>query len=143
MNLCRYIIEIYNLVLSAGDDHGFQFSGKISAVETESLMSDVSFNILQFRILLQILRHKIGAKILEAELKLNDVCGNIFQLPFGEYDFMHDVGSKSEIIFSVRDTVAIFKKGIDRYTVVVKRSMVSVTAASSDFTECNISSSRI
>lgn len=78
MNLCRYIIEIYNLVLSAGDDHGFQFSGKISAVETESLMSDVSFNILQFRILLQILRHKIGAKILEAELKLNDVCGTFF-----------------------------------------------------------------
>ena len=37
----------------------------MSAVETASLMSDVGLNISQLRILLRILRNKLGAKIFE------------------------------------------------------------------------------
>ena len=37
----------------------------MSAVETSSLMTDVGLNISQLRILLRILRNKLGAKIFE------------------------------------------------------------------------------
>ena len=42
----------------------------MSAIEIASIMNDVGINISQLRILLRILRHKIGAKLLESESKM-------------------------------------------------------------------------
>ena len=39
----------------------------MSAVETTSMISDVGLNISQLRILLRILRNKLGAKMFETE----------------------------------------------------------------------------
>ena len=49
--------------IAAAGDSGLTFSGQMSAVETASMMSDVGLDISQLRILLRILRNKLGAKI--------------------------------------------------------------------------------
>ena len=63
INLCRYLTDNYeDEFISAADDSGLTFSGQMSAVETASLMSDIGLNISQLRILLRILRNKLGLK---------------------------------------------------------------------------------
>ena len=68
INLCHYLAENYeDEFISAAGDSDLTFSGQMSAIETSSLMSDVGFNISQLRVLLRILRNKLGAKIFEPE----------------------------------------------------------------------------
>ena len=68
INLCRYLADNYeDGFISAAGDSDLTFSGQMSVVETSSLMSDVGFNISQLRVLLRILRNKLGAKIFEPE----------------------------------------------------------------------------
>ena len=54
----------------------------MSTIETTSMMNDVGINILQLRILLRILRHKIGAELFEPESKIIDLCGEMIALDF-------------------------------------------------------------
>ena len=83
----------------------------MSTIETSSMMNGVGINISQLRILLIILRHEIGAKLFEPESKMTNVCGEIILPRFGEYKFIHEIGSKPELIlYWVRDSVAILKK---------------------------------
>ena len=49
----------------------------MSAIETASMMNYVGINISQLRILLRILRHKIGTKFFEAETKMTDLYGDM------------------------------------------------------------------
>ena len=80
-------------------------------IETASMMNDVGINISQLRILLRILRHKIGAKLFESESKMIDSYGKIIVPQFGEYNYIHELDSKPEhILYWVRDSAAIFKK---------------------------------
>ena len=80
------------------------------AVETTSIMNNVDLNISQLRILLRILRNKLGAKMFEAEKSLNNLSGDMIIPKFGEYNYYHKTRTKPEVIlFWVRDTVAIFK----------------------------------
>ena len=45
------------------------FSDQMPSVETTSMMSNIVLNIYQLRILLGILRNKLGAKMFEPEKK--------------------------------------------------------------------------
>ena len=46
INLCYYIAEYYeDGFVSAASDSGLTFSGSMSAIETSSMMNDVSINI--------------------------------------------------------------------------------------------------
>ena len=84
----------------------------MSAVETASLMSDVGLNISQLRILLRILRNKLGSKMFEPENVMTSLRGDMILSKFGEYKYNNmEKGTKPEnILFWVRDTVAFFKK---------------------------------
>ena len=83
----------------------------MSAVETLSMRNDVGINMSQLRILLGILRHEIGAKLFEPESKIIDLYGEMVVPQFGKYKYVHEIGSKPELIlYWVRDSVAIFKK---------------------------------
>ena len=83
----------------------------MSAVETASMMSDFGLNISQLRILLRILRNKLGTKMFEPENIINSLSGDIILPKFSEYKYNHEKGSKTEhILFWVRDTVAAFEK---------------------------------
>ena len=74
-------------------------------------MNNVGINISQLRILLRILQHKIEAKLFEPESKMVDLRGEIIFPQFGEYKYIHETGSKPELIlYWVRDYTAIFKK---------------------------------
>ena len=68
------------------------------AIETTSMMNDIGINLSQLRILLRILRHKIRAKLFEPELKMINLCGEIIVLQFGEYNYIHQLDSKPELI---------------------------------------------
>ena len=62
INVCRYLAENYKDEFKAAtDDSDLTFSGQISDAETASMMSNVDLNISQLRILLRILRNKLGA----------------------------------------------------------------------------------
>ena len=74
------------------------FSSSMSAIETASMMNDADINISQLRNLLRILRHKIDAKLFEPESKMIDLCGEMIVPQFGEYKYIHEVGSKPELI---------------------------------------------
>ena len=88
----------------------------MSAIETASMMNDVDINISQLCNLLRILRHKIGAKLFEPESKMIDLCGEMIVPQFGEYKYIHEVGSKPElIIYWIRDSTAMFKKEISLF----------------------------
>ena len=52
------------------------------------MMNDVGINILQLRILLQILRHNIGVKIFEPETKMNNLRGEMIEPQFGQYKYV-------------------------------------------------------
>ena len=84
----------------------------MAAVETTSMMSDVGLNIYQLRILLRILRNKLGATFFEPEHMMKNLSGDIILPKFGEYKYNNmEKGSKPEhILFWVRDAVAVFKK---------------------------------
>ena len=65
------------------------------------------------RILLRILRHKIGARLYEPESKIVDLRGEMITQQFGEYNYTHETGTTPEaILYWVRDYTAIFKKEI-------------------------------
>ena len=77
------------------------------------MMNDVGVDISQLRVLLRILRHKIGAKLFEPESKIIDLCGEIIVPKFGEYKYIHEVGSKPELIlYWVHNFTTIFRKQI-------------------------------
>ena len=61
-------------------------------------MNDVDINMSQLRILLRILRHMIGAKLFEPEPKMTNLCGEMIVPQFGEYKYVHEIGSKPELI---------------------------------------------
>ena len=83
----------------------------MSAVETASMMSDVGLNISQLRILLRILRNKLGAKMFEPENIMKNLSGDMILPKFGEYKYYHETGSKPEhIIFWVGDVGVLFTK---------------------------------
>ena len=85
----------------------------MSAVETASMMNDVGINISQLRILLKILRYKIGAKLFEPEKKMTDLYGEMIVPKFEEYRYVHEISSKPEcILYWGRDYIVIFKKEI-------------------------------
>ena len=114
INLCYYIAEYYedDFVPAAGDS-GLAFFGSMFAIETASVMNDVGINISQLRILLRILLHKIGAKFFEPESRMIGLYGEMIVPHFGEYTYIHEVGSKPELIlYWIRDFTAIFKKEI-------------------------------
>ena len=75
-------------------------------------MTDVGLNISQLRILLRILRNKLGAKMFEFEHIMKSLSGDMILPKFDEYKYNNmKKGSKPEhILFWVRDTVAVFKK---------------------------------
>ena len=50
-------------------------------------MSDVGLNISQLRILLRILRNKLGAKMFESENIMKSVSGDMILPKFGEYKY--------------------------------------------------------
>ena len=74
-------------------------------------MNDVCINISKLRTRLGILRYKIGAKLFEPESKISDLCGEMILPKFGEYKYIHEIGSKSELILYLdRNFIVIFKK---------------------------------
>ena len=68
-------------------------------IETVSMINNVGINISQLRIILRILRHKIGAKLFEPESKMTDLCGEMIVPQFGEYKYIHEIGGKPELIY--------------------------------------------
>ena len=76
-------------------------------------MNDIGINISQFWILLRILQHKVVAKLFEPESKMTDSYSEMSVTQFGEYKYIHEIGSKPELIlYWIRDSVAMFKKKI-------------------------------
>ena len=53
------------------------FSDQMPSVETTSMMSNIVLNIYQLRILLGILRNKLGAKMFEPEKKTKSLSGDM------------------------------------------------------------------
>ena len=73
------------------------------------MMSDVGLDISQLRILLRILRNKLGAKMFESTKIVKSLSGDMILPKFGKYKYYQEIGSKPEyILFWVRDTVAVF-----------------------------------
>ena len=115
--LCRCLVENYEEeFITAADDSGLTFSGQMSTVETASMMSDVGLNIHQLRIILRILRNKLGAQMFKPEHVMKNLSGDMIFPKFGEYKYCTETGSKPEhILFWVRDTVAVFLRKILDY----------------------------
>ena len=81
INLFHYIAKCYeDEFVSAAGGSCFTFSGSMSTIETASMIYDVGINISQLRILLRIVRHKIGAKLFESKSKMTDLCGEMIIL---------------------------------------------------------------
>ena len=57
----------------------------MTTIETTSIMNDVGINILQLRILFQILQYNIGAKLFEPDTIITDEYGEMIAPQFGEY----------------------------------------------------------
>ena len=63
INLCCFLAEnCEDEFITATGDSGLTFSSQTSAVENASVMSDFGLNISQLRILISILRNKLGTK---------------------------------------------------------------------------------
>ena len=78
INLCHYIAEYYkDQFVSATSDSGLTLSSLMSTIDITSILNDVGINISQLRILLRLLRHKIGAKLFDPESKMTDLCGEM------------------------------------------------------------------
>ena len=71
----------------------------MSVIEISSMMNDVDINISQLRILLRILRHEIGANWFESESDMSDLCDESIIQQFEEYKYIHDIGSKLELLY--------------------------------------------
>ena len=99
VNLCHYVADFYEeeYVSIAGDSE-LTFSGSMSAIKTSSMMNDVGIHISQLRILLIILRHKIGVKLFERESKMVDLRHEMIVPQFGGYKYIHEIVSKLELI---------------------------------------------
>ena len=83
----------------------------MSDVETESMINDVGLNISQLRILLRILRNKLGTTMFESENIMKSLSGDMILSKFGKYKYYTETGSKpGYILFWVRNTFAVFKK---------------------------------
>ena len=109
--MVRYTTTALRPIINAADNSGLSFSGQMVAVEIASLMSDVGLNISQVRILLRILRNKLGGKIFEPENKMKILSGDMIIPKFDEYNYYHETGTKSELIlFWTPNSVAVFKK---------------------------------
>ena len=88
INLCRYLAEnCEDEFISTAGDSSLTFSGQMSVVETASLMSDGGLNISQLRILLRILRNKLGVKMFEPENIMKSLSGDMILPKFGEYKY--------------------------------------------------------
>ena len=97
--------------MNAAGDSGLTFYSQMSDIEIASMMNDAGLNISRLRILLRILRIKLGAKIFEAEIMMKSLSGVVISPEFGEYNYYHETETKPELIlFWVRDIVAIFEK---------------------------------
>ena len=74
-------------------------------------MRDVGITVSQLRILLRIVRNKLGAKIFETKKMMNILSGDMILFKVGEYNYYNKPGSKPELIlFLVRDIVAVYRK---------------------------------
>ena len=99
--------------MSVAGDSSLTFSGQMPAVEIISMMSDVGLNISQLRILLKVLRNKLGAKMVEPENMTKSLSGDMIIPKFGEFNYYHETGTDPELIlFWVRDTFTVYKKEI-------------------------------
>ena len=99
INVWQYFGEFYeDEFISATGDSGLTFSCWISATKTLSIMNDVDINMSHLRILLRILRNIIGTKLFEPETKMTNLCGEMIVQQFGEYKYVHEIGSKPEFI---------------------------------------------
>ena len=88
------------------------------------MKNDISSNISQLHILLRILLHKIGAKLFKPESKINDLCAEMIIPRFEEYKYIHEIGSKLELIlYWIRDYIAIFKKEI---SLLIKSNQIKI-----------------
>ena len=86
-------------------------------------MNDIGMNISQLSILLRILRYKIGAKLFEPESKMIHLCGEMIVPQFGIYKYIHEVGSRPEVVlYWIRYFTAIFKTEI---SILVKSNMLN------------------
>ena len=84
------------------------FLGKMSYVETASMMSDIGLIISQLCIIFRMLRYNIGATFFEPESKMKEY-GKAILLSFDEHMYTHDVEITSELIlYLIRDYVSIF-----------------------------------
>ena len=93
------ILQVYeDEFISTAGDSGLKLSGQMSAVQSTSMMSGVGLNISQLRILLRILRNKLGEKMFEPENRMKRFSGDIIIPKFGEYEYYHETGSKPEHI---------------------------------------------
>ena len=99
INLYHYLAEFYEKeYISAAGDSGLTFSGSMSAIETASMMNDIGINISQLRILLRILRYKIGDKLFDSESKIVDLRGEMIVPQFSEDKYIHETSIKPESI---------------------------------------------
>ena len=88
INVCRYLADNYeDEFISATGDSSLIFSGKMSAVETSSMMSDIGLNIFQLRFLLRLLRNKLGAKTFETGNIMKSLSGDMILPKFDEYKY--------------------------------------------------------
>ena len=62
------------------------------------MIGDVGFNNSQLRILLRILRNKLGAKMFEPENIMKSISGDMILPKFGEYKYYYETGCKPEHI---------------------------------------------
>ena len=111
INLCHYIPDFYEEeYISAAGESGFKFSGSMSTIETASMMNDVGIHISQLRIILRVLRHKIGAKLFEPKIEMKDLCGKMIEPQFIQYKYVHKVDDKPELVlYWIRNIFVIFE----------------------------------
>ena len=130
INLCHYITKYCeDEFVSPAGGSGLTFSGSMSAIKTASMNNVIGINVSQLRILLRILQHKISAKLFESETQMIDWFGEMIAPQFDNYKYVHEVGSKPELIlYLVRDFIAIFNKGI---TLLIKSNQLIVNKISS------------
>ena len=74
-------------------------------------MSDVGLNISQLRILLRILRNKLGANFFEPKKMMDSLSDDITLHKFWWYNYYYKPGSKPKLLlFWVCDIFAVYKK---------------------------------
>lgn len=114
VNVCHCLIDNFkDEFMSAISDTGLDFSDQVSSIVTVSRISHVASDNSQSRILLQILRYKLGVTLFELEYKMKDLCEERISPQFDEYSYIHKVGSKLKLIlFLIRDSIFIIRKNL-------------------------------